>query len=362
MKQVPSGGRVRFVPPPAAAVDRFQARVSSVSRALARRGDSGGSLGAGDSTPGRLPRTPVERVPPRPIPSRDEGPHLWAGISAGGALAIAIGMTACVAIGDYLTGWEVNFTFLYLGPIGLATWFVGFRAAALLSFASACLSVIADLWARPVPLPAGVLVWNTTVQVGTFMALVLLLAALQARLAAEQHLARTDSLTAVNNRRAFEEAAGVELERASRTGRPLTVAYLDVDDFKRINDQQGHSRGDALLATLAATLRSATRAVDVVGRLGGDEFGLLLVDTDGPTATSLLQRIRATLDAAMAENGWTVTFSLGAVTYLSPARSVDEMMVRADQLMYEAKRAGKDALRIDVLPGSGAGGSARVEA
>ena len=269
-----------------------------------------------------------------------------------------------MALGDYLTGWEVNLTFLYLGPIGLATWFVGFRAGAaisvsssILSVASAVLSVTADLWARPTRLPAGVMLWNTAVQLGTFMALVLLLAALQARLAAEQHLARTDPLTAVNNRRAFEEAAAVELERARRTGMPLTVAYLDVDDFKRVNDQQGHSRGDALLATTAATLRGATRAVDVVGRLGGDEFGLLLVDTDGPSAGALLSRIRSTLDSAMAENGWSVTFSLGAVTYLSPARSVDEMMGRADQLMYEAKRAGKNALRVDVLPAGAAPGS-----
>ncbi len=320
--------------------------------------EPGGTLAAGDSSQGRRPQAPVERLAPRALPSREEAPQLWSGISPGGALAIAIGLTSCVALGDYLTGWEVNFTLLYLGPIGLATWFVGFRAAGLLSVASAFLSVAADLVARPAPLPAGVLVWNTAVQVGTFMALVLLLAALQSRLAAEQHLARTDPLTAVNNRRAFEEAAAVELERARRTGMPLTVAYLDVDDFKRVNDQQGHSRGDALLATLAATLRGATRAVDVVGRLGGDEFGLLLVDTDGPAAGALLSRIRATLDAAMAENGWTVTFSLGAVTYLSPARSVDEMMGRADQLMYEAKRAGKNALRVDVLPAGSSSGAA----
>jgi len=256
----------------------------------------------------------------------------------------------CVAVGDFLTGSDVNFTLLYLGPIGLATWFASFGAGTALSVASALLSTALDVLARPQPLPAAVLVWNVTVQLGTFMALVLLLAALQARLAAEQRAARTDPLTAVANRRAFQEMAGVELERARRTGRPLTVAYLDVDDFKFVNDQQGHARGDALLATLAATLRGATRAVDVVGRLGGDEFGLLLVETDGPTAEALLGRVRTTLDAAMEENGWRVTFSIGAATFLSPPRSVDEMMLRADQLMYEAKRAGKNAVRLDVLP------------
>jgi diguanylate cyclase (GGDEF)-like protein len=256
-----------------------------------------------------------------------------------------------VALGDLLTGNDVNFTLLYLGPIGLATWFASFRAGTGLSVASAILSVMLDVWQRPTLLPTPVLVWNLVVQVGTFMALVALLGALQARLAHEQQAARTDPLTAVSNRRSFEEFAGIELERAGRSGRPLTVVYLDVDDFKRVNDLQGHARGDALLATLAATLRGATRAIDVVGRLGGDEFGLLLVETDGPTAQTLLHRLRDTLDAAMAENGWRVTFSIGAATYLSPPRSVDDMMGRADQLMYEAKRAGKNALRFDVLPG-----------
>lgn len=220
----------------------------------------------------------------------------------------------------------------------------------MLSVAGATLSMALDVWQRPQPLATAVLIWNLVVQIGTFMALVLLLGALKDRLVNEQQAARTDPLTAVANRRSFEEMAGVELERARRTGGPLTVAYLDVDDFKRVNDQQGHARGDALLATLAATLRGATRAVDAVGRLGGDEFGLLLVDTDGPTAESLLHRLRNTLDGAMGENGWDVTFSIGAATYLAPARSVDEMMVRADQLMYDAKRAGKNALRFDVLP------------
>ena len=136
------------------------------------------------------------------------------------------------------------------------------------------------------------------------------------------------------------------------------MAYLDIDDFKVVNDRQGHARGDALLVILATTLRGATRAVDVVGRLGGDEFGLLLVETDGPAAEALLARIRSALATAIAANGYAVTFSIGAATFLSPPRSVDEMMLPADQLMYEAKRAGKDAVRLDVLPRPAAAGNA----
>lgn len=303
-------------------------------------------------------RAPVESVS---RPARTAGGNLldtMARFSRGGTLLISAGLMSCVAFGDYLTGSEVNFTLLYLGPIGLATWFSGFGAATALSVASAVLSTAVDVLARHQPLPAAVVAWNVTVQLGTFMALVLLLAALQARLAAEQQAARTDPLTAVANRRAFHEMAAVELERARRTGRPLTVAYLDIDDFKRVNDDQGHARGDALLVTLAATLRGATRAVDVVGRLGGDEFGLLLVETDGATAEALLARVRTALAAAIAGNGYAVTFSVGGVTFLSPPRSVDEMMLPADQLMYEAKRSGKNAVRLDVRPRPAAAGTA----
>jgi diguanylate cyclase (GGDEF)-like protein len=286
---------------------------------------------------------------PKGVDQGGEVAELLAGISPAGVRLMAIGLTCCVAVGDYLTGSDVSFTLLYLGPIGLATWFVGVGAGGVLSLASAVVSMLVDVWSRAHPLPAAVLVWNLVVQLGTFMALTLLLGVIKARLEHEQHAARTDHLTQVANRRAFVEMAAVELERARRTGRPLTVAYLDIDDFKRVNDLQGHARGDALLITAASTLRGTTRSLDVVARLGGDEFGLLLVDTDGPTAESLLQRLRTTLALAVRDNRWDVTFSIGAATFLSPARSVDEMMGRADQLMYEAKRAGKDAVRLDVV-------------
>ena len=165
----------------------------------------------------------------------------------------------------------------------------------------------------------------------------------------EQQLARTDALTGLSNRRAFLEASSCELERARRSGQPMTVAYVDCDDFKRVNDLLGHAEGDQLLATVGTTLRGETRAVDAVARLGGDEFGLLLVDTDGPTAAALLHRLRVALVAAMREHGWKVGFSIGAVTFAATPATVDDMIGRADQLMYETKRRGKNGLRHEVV-------------
>jgi diguanylate cyclase (GGDEF)-like protein len=270
-------------------------------------------------------------------------------LSPSGAIALAVIATACVALGDELTGPDVSFTVLYLGPIAFATWFVSSPAGIVLSAASAVASLASDFASRATPLPTTIAAWNLAVQLGTFFALVLLLSALKARLVFEQQLARTDPLTLVSNRRAFVEQAGVELERSRRTGKPITVAYLDCDDFKIINDLLGHAQGDALLCNVATTLRGGTRAIDCVARLGGDEFGLLLVDADGGTAETLIQRLRTALATATYQEGWAVSFSIGAAIFVTPPRSVDDMLRHADRLMYDAKRSGKNAARLEVV-------------
>jgi diguanylate cyclase (GGDEF)-like protein len=254
-----------------------------------------------------------------------------------------------VLVGDDLTGNDVSFTLLYLGPIGFATWFSGMRWGLSLSVFSAIGSTLCDVAARAEPLPWAIQTWNLAVQFGVFVSLSFLLGALKARLEGEQALARTDPLTRVANRRAFVEAANLEIERARRSREPLTVAYIDCDDFKRVNDVLGHAEGDALLAAVGATLRGETRAVDAVARLGGDEFGLLLVNADGPTAEATLQRVRLALLVAMRERGWSVTFSIGAITFLAPPTSAYEMIARADDLMYALKRGDKNGVRHEVV-------------
>ncbi len=267
------------------------------------------------------------------------------------ATAIAVGAALCLGIGDELTG-SVSFTLLYLGPIAFGTWRAGLRAGLLVSVVSAAVSMVCDLRLPQASNPA-VVVWNLLVQLGVFVALTLLLEALRNRLIFEQQAARTDPLTGIANRRDFLESAELELARTRRHLRPVTVAYLDVDDFKGVNDRFGHEAGDAVLVTVAATLRDATRAVDAVARLGGDEFGLLLPETDGPTAETLVRRLQSTLADAVQERGWPVTFSVGVATFHRAPRSVDEMINRADELMYQAKRAGKAGVRFEVVARAG---------
>ena len=230
---------------------------------------------------------------------------------------------------------------------------MGLNAGVGLSMLAAMASTSADMLARVgAPLHPAILAWNLVIQLGVYLALVLLLSGFRSRLEGEQLLARTDALTQVANRRAFIEAAELELERARRSGRALTLAFVDCDGFKSINDSLGHAEGDALLVVAARTLRGSTRAVDAVARLGGDEFGLLLPETDGPTAQALLGRVRSTLEAGMARHGWKVGFSFGVVTFVTPADTVDQMLAHADELMYQAKRTAKGTARFEVVGGA----------
>jgi diguanylate cyclase (GGDEF)-like protein len=267
-------------------------------------------------------------------------------------LAACLGIVMCVGLADFLTGREVALILFYLAPIGFATWYVGLRGGVALAVLSAAVSTGADtLHELQDPsdagaMPVAVVAWNCAIQLGTFVSLVLVLSALRSRLEGEELLARTDALTHISNRRAFFEAAGLEIERARRTHRPIALAFVDVDDFKDVNDGLGHAQGDALLVVVAQTLRAATRAVDSVGRLGGDEFALLLPETPAAEIEPLLSRVRSSLLTAMARHGWAVGFSVGAAVFVAPPSSADELVARADELMYAAKREAKGTLRV----------------
>ena len=300
------------------------------------------------------PGPPYPAVTPAPIPSEAEEPRM-AALSPAGWLVSSFGMVLCVGAADYVTRTDLQLILFYLAPIGLGTWFASRRGGIGLAVLSAFISTGADLLYRyqhdaPEP-PAAVIVWNGIMLLGSALSLVLTLSALKGRLEAQEHLARTDALTRIANRRAFFEAASLELERARRSRRPLTVAYLDLDDFKLVNDRLGHAQGDALLVAVARTLRGATRAVDAVARLGGDEFGVILPETDAATAEAVLSRLRSALLAATQHGTWQTGFSMGAAVFLVPPRDVDELTARADELMYMAKRGAKGSLRIGVFEG-----------
>jgi Cu+-exporting ATPase len=166
--------------------------------------------------------------------------------------------------------------------------------------------------------------------------------ALQLALRREEHLARVDPLTGSANRRAFYEALEGELGRLRRYGRPLTVAYFDVDNLKQANDDLGHEVGDAILCAISATVRQHLRQTDTIGRIGGDEFAILFPEADSKPARAAMDKVNNFLLEAMRQNQWRVTFSIGLVTCLTAPVSVEELMRKADELMYVAKKSGKN--------------------
>ncbi|MBV8605520.1 MAG: sensor domain-containing diguanylate cyclase [Pelomonas sp.] len=154
------------------------------------------------------------------------------------------------------------------------------------------------------------------------------------------HLATTDELTGVCNRRGFETLARHALGACRRRGQPATLVYFDLNDFKAINDAQGHAAGDAVLRRFATALRDALRESDVVGRLGGDEFVALLIDTPPQGTEAALERLHGLV--ADVADGAAVRFSVGMVGYDGQgAVDMSELLAEADRAMYAHKRALK---------------------
>ena len=191
----------------------------------------------------------------------------------------------------------------------------------------------------------------TVVQVAVLALVAWLTAWVHALLRREQARARQDQLTGLTNGRGFTEAVGGEVARLQRYRHPFSLAYLDLDDFKTINDRQGHRAGDAVLRTVAVTLRRSLRPSDVVARLGGDEFAILLPETDAAAAQAVLERVRTTLVLVSQGQDGPVTASIGLLTCRRPA-AVEEVLERADRLMYAGKRQGKNQVQQEVINGS----------
>jgi diguanylate cyclase (GGDEF)-like protein len=260
------------------------------------------------------------------------------------ALAIAL-----IATLDHGTGRDGLFTLLYLLPVAVASWTGGFLPGAAAALASALTSAWIHHAASSGPVVLRL--WNALSELVIFLGAADLLDALHARLRLEVRHAHTDVLTALPNRRAFLGVAEHELERQRRAVRPLTLALLDLDDFKMVNDRLGHATGDLVLASLAELLRQRLRRVDLAARLGGDEFALLLPETGTEQARTVLTAMRTRFDELVRERRWPVGLSVGAVTFLQAPRDVEEALRLADDQLYAAKRAGKGCLLHDTRGG-----------
>jgi diguanylate cyclase (GGDEF)-like protein len=251
---------------------------------------------------------------------------------------------ACVVgAADVETGYEINLGLFYLAPIAIATWGAGVAGGLGLSLASVIgMFAVDNFLTRDMQFPGLVPYWNAMIRLGYFVAFTLVLSALKRAHERERYLARQDYLTGVANYHAFAEAVRREIGNARRLLFPISVAYLDCDNFKSINDTSGHHVGDELLRAAARTMTGHLRKFDMVARLGGDEFAILLPGADIAAARKAIRDVRRALMATMTRRGWPVTFSIGVVTFLSPPAEPDEVIRITDSLMYEVKASGKN--------------------
>ncbi len=253
---------------------------------------------------------------------------------------------------DYVTGPAISLILFYLVPIALVAWFEGLIPGIAISvFASFLLFLTRPLadgraeWEH-------FHYWNVFMRFGVFVVVAYIVSMQAANLRLlrrEKELSRRDDLTGAVNRRAFTELLSAEILRQSRYGRHFSLAYIDLDNFKSVNDLRGHASGDRLLRIVAEGLRNAVRSSDVVARLGGDEFVILLPETDAVSAEAVIRKVQGTVDDLLREGQWDVTMSIGLLTCTSSPDSADQALGKADALMYRAKSEGKNRVRHEVI-------------
>jgi diguanylate cyclase (GGDEF)-like protein len=270
---------------------------------------------------------------------------------------LSIGVVLTLLLGgiDYLTGYELSFSLFYLAPISLIAWFSGKYSGIAFSFFAAFIWLAADLANKHYYSYVGLYFWNTAIRLGFFIIVALLLSILKSVLENERRLARTDSLTDAMNSRYFLELVQNEVERASRYGRSFSLAYLDCDNFKEVNDRFGHNIGDEVLREVVHGINKQLRSTDFVGRLGGDEFAILFPETDQEAVQAVISRIQGDLLVEMESHNWGVTFSIGVLTCEGGVCTGINLIKQADNLMYSVKRDGKNNVRYIHLPFSASG-------
>jgi diguanylate cyclase (GGDEF)-like protein len=238
----------------------------------------------------------------------------------------------------------------YLVPIYFLTWFGGLAPGIVMAFFCMASLVAADYrWHQPLFTSAAV-DWDHLARFCFLLLTTVLLGRLREAYRSASESSRSDFLTGLANRREFFAVAEQERLRAARYGKCVSVAYMDLDGFKEINDQLGHSAGDTILMEIANELRNNLRATDVVARMGGDEFVILLPETDSAAAKAKIGQLRELLLELARQRNWPVTYSIGLVTFLHPPKSADEMIGEADHLMYAVKRGTKNDLAVATWP------------
>jgi diguanylate cyclase (GGDEF)-like protein len=268
--------------------------------------------------------------------------------------AASVALMAAIGFADYVTGDEILLFVFQLIPVGILAWGAGVYAGLAGSVVASGI-VLVSYVALSRELKT-IYAWHATVTLVSTSALAWTVSRLHdgrrriaALLESERKASREDPLTTLATARAFHERLTLEIDRMRRNSTPLSLLYLDLDDFKRINDERGHMAGDQLLSRVGKLLHLATRKVDLCARLGGDEFAVLMPETGAADALHVAERIRDAMQKSFNEGGASISMSAGLGTFATPPLDAQVPLNQADALMYEAKKSGKNRIVTRVL-------------
>lgn len=244
----------------------------------------------------------------------------------------------------YITGPLIEFHLFFFIPIIIASWFTSqffSYLILLLVIVSWTLGDYLIVKKNENLLPFSL---NAVMHALIIIYLNYLLGYIRQLLIKESQLAREDSLTKISNRRGFYEYGETAVSTANRLQLPITGIFIDLDEFKSINDTYGHKTGDKLLYEIAQIIKEGIRKTDVVGRLGGDEFCIILLNVDSKQAKDFSENLRTKLNEKIRQHGWKTTISMGVVSYESTPVSFQDLIQGADNLMYQVKKNGRNGI------------------
>lgn len=256
-----------------------------------------------------------------------------------GLLSLVFGIAGL----DYTAGKSIHIFTLFLIPTILAVWKLGLPAGLFFSVICALSGLTVDLLTQPNK--AAVFAYiNTAVRLFVFLLIVYgswKILRMGDRLA---ELSMIDSLTGMNNRRSFMLRGKEELYRMKRDNHPISIIFIDLDNFKSINDTMGHNAGDEVLQMSAAMITHCLRQVDFPARLGGDEFAAILPSTNGTGAQVLAEKIQHMLRESFSAKKLPISASIGIATFMKAPISFEHALKCADNIMYEVKNSSKNAI------------------
>lgn len=265
---------------------------------------------------------------------------------------LSLSLVLLLTVAVVMVGDVVIFDPFYALPVTLVSWYGARKSGVLLAVLSSVALVSAKLVVGYEPISMQWYLIEGLSYAIAYICLAILVTNFRSVHRVEAIAADTDNLTGIYNTRGFYAELANELVRSIRYNHVFSLAYLDIDNFKYVNDSLGHFEGDRLLVEVAKCLKSNLRKTDIAARIGGDEFACLFPETEQEEAKAAFAKTGELLRKRMKERGWPVSFSVGLVTFATLPNDIREALKVADELMYSVKNGEKNNIAYKVWRGS----------